>query len=72
MTRRGFVKLSAFTAGVAAMAGTARSSLVEAKVDDSDAAGTITKIRTMCRACLNNCGRIVHVRYGKVIKRPSS
>ncbi|MGN0073509.1 MAG: molybdopterin-dependent oxidoreductase, partial [Coriobacteriales bacterium] len=69
LSRRSFVKLSAFTAAAAAMAGTAGANLVEVEpAAAADAATETQRIRTMCRACLNNCGMVAHVRDGKVIK----
>lgn len=69
ISRRGFVKLSAITAAAAAMATTAGNNLVD--VEPAAAAATESetkKIRTMCRACLNNCGMVAHVKDGVVIK----
>ncbi len=50
------------------MATTAGENLV--KVDPAEAAqsGETQKIRTMCRACLNNCGIVAHVKDGVVVK----
>lgn len=63
------MKLSAFTAAAAAMAGAAGSNLVEVEqASAAEAPSETQKIRTMCRACLNNCGIIAHVRDGKVVK----
>ena len=69
LSRRGFVKLSTFTAAAVAMAGTAASNLMQVEpVMAAEQSSETQKIRTMCRACLNNCGMIAHVKDGKVIK----
>lgn len=68
ISRRGFVKLGMFASAVAAMAGTATSNLIEVEPALADESGETQKIRTICRACLNNCGMIAHVRDGRVVK----
>lgn len=68
ISRRGFVKLGAFGAASVAMAGSAAQNLVEVEPAYAAETGEVKKIRTICRACLNNCGMIAHVKDGKVIK----
>lgn len=68
ISRRGFVKLGAFSAAAAAMAGVAQTNLVEVEPAHAAEAGETQKIRTICRACLNNCGMVAHVRDGVVVK----
>lgn len=68
ISRRGFVKLGAFSAAAAAMAGSAAKNLVDAEPAYAAETGEVKKIRTICRACLNNCGMIAHVKDGRVIK----
>ena len=62
------MKLGAFATAVAAMAGTAASNLIEVEPACAAESGETQKIRTICRACLNNCGMIAHVRDGRVVK----
>lgn len=50
------------------MAGTAASNLIEVEPACAAESGETQKIRTICRACLNNCGMIAHVRDGRVVK----
>ncbi|WP_296013500.1 molybdopterin-dependent oxidoreductase, partial [uncultured Adlercreutzia sp.] len=68
ISRRGFVKLGMFASAAAAMAGTAASNLIEVEPALADESSETEKIRTICRACLNNCGMIAHVRDGRVVK----
>lgn len=68
VTRRGFLKISAMAATAAAVAGTATESLVRVDPAHAEEAVETKKVRTICRACLNNCGAIAHVRDGRVVK----
>jgi anaerobic selenocysteine-containing dehydrogenase len=68
ITRRGFVKLGAFSGAAAVLAGSAAGSLLEAVEAGAAENGEVRKVQTMCRACLNNCGAIAHVQNGRVIK----
>lgn len=68
ISRRGFVKLSAFAGAATVLAGTASSNLVETEPAFAADTREIKKIQTLCRACLNNCGAIAHVQDGRVIK----
>ena len=67
ITRRDFVNLAAFGAAAAAMATNVAPNLLAATPAKAEE-GEVKKLRTMCRACLNNCGMIAHVKDGKVIK----
>ncbi|MCI8366108.1 MAG: molybdopterin-dependent oxidoreductase [Eggerthellaceae bacterium] len=68
ISRRGFVKLGMFASAAAAMAGAATSNLIEVQPALADESSETQKIRTICRACLNNCGIVAHVRDGRVVK----
>ena len=68
ISRRGFVKLSAFAGAAVAMASATTQNLMQVKPAMAATTGETQKIRTICRACLNNCGMVAHVRDGKVIK----
>ena len=68
ISRRSFVKLSAFAGAAAAMAGATASNLMQVEPAAAATTGQEQKIRTICRACLNNCGVVAHVRDGKVVK----
>ena len=67
ISRRGFVKLAAFGTAAAAMAANATPNLLAAEPAASEE-GEVKKLRTLCRACLNNCGMIATVKDGKVVK----
>ena len=43
-------------------------SLIKGTPDASSAASGVKKIRTNCRACIQNCGVIAHVKNGRVVK----
>ena len=62
------MKLGAFAAAAAAMSGSVGSNLVQVEPAIAAESGETQKVRTICRACLNNCGMIAHVRDGKVVK----
>ena len=62
------MKLGAFSAAAAAMAATATPSLVHVDPAVAVESGETKKLRTICRACLNNCGMVAHVKDGKVVK----
>lgn len=68
ISRRSFVKLSAFAGAAAAMAGATANNLMQVEPAAAATTGQEQKIRTICRACLNNCGVVAHVRDGKVVK----
>ncbi|MCD8200325.1 MAG: molybdopterin-dependent oxidoreductase [Coriobacteriaceae bacterium] len=68
ISRRGFVQMGLFTTAAAAMSGTVASHLQEVEPAEAAEAGEEQQIRTICRACLNNCGIIAHVRDGRVVK----
>lgn len=68
ISRRGFVKLGAFAAAATAMSGSVGSNLLHVEPAVAAESGETQKLRTICRACLNNCGMIAHVRDGKVVK----
>ncbi|MCD8316661.1 MAG: molybdopterin-dependent oxidoreductase [Eggerthellaceae bacterium] len=68
LSRRGFVKLGAFTAAAAAMAAGASGNLTHVEPAIAEESGETEQIRTICRACLNNCGMIAYVQDGRVIK----
>ena len=50
------------------MSGSVGSNLVQVEPAIAAESGETQKVRTICRACLNNCGMIAHVRDGKVVK----
>lgn len=62
------MKLGAFSAAAAAMTATATPSLVHVDPAVAVESGETKKLRTICRACLNNCGMVAHVKDGKVVK----
>ena len=68
ISRRGFLKMSAFAAAATAMAGVVESNLIDVEPALAEESSEVTKQRTICRACLNNCGMIAHIQDGKVIK----
>lgn len=43
-------------------------SLIKGTPDASSAASGVKKIKTNCRACIQNCGVIAHVKNGRVVK----
>ena len=61
------MKLAAFGTAAAAMASAVSPNLLAAEPALAQE-GEVQKIRTMCRACLNNCGMVAYVQDGKVIK----
>lgn len=68
LTRRGFLKsAAAFTAAVGAGCAI-ESNFV--KVDPASAVGMDEEklVHTSCRACIQNCGCIAHVRNGRVVR----
>jgi anaerobic selenocysteine-containing dehydrogenase len=69
LSRRGFVKLGMLSTAAAALAGSSPANLIETTPAYAAEVGTgnVEKIQTMCRACLNNCGAIAHVKDGRVI-----
>ena len=68
ISRRNFVKLGAFAAAATAMSGVAGSNLMHVEPAIAAESSETHKVRTICRACLNNCGMIAYVRDGKVVK----
>ncbi len=68
ISRRGFVQMGLFTTAAAAMSGTVASHLQEVEPAEAAEVEEEQQIRTICRACLNNCGIIAHVRDGRVVK----
>lgn len=63
------MKATALAGAAAAMASVATPNLVDVKpAQAAETSSEVQKIRTMCRACLNNCGIVAYVQDGKVIK----
>ena len=68
LTRRGFLKAAAATAAAVGAAAAMDSNFV--KVDPAladEAQGEEILVHTACRACIQNCGVIAHVRDGRVV-----
>lgn len=67
LTRRGFLKATGALATACAVGGYASSFV---KVDPAKAADLEeeTIVHSSCRACISNCGVLVHVRNGRVTK----
>ena len=67
LTRRGFLK-SATVAAACVAAGGAASSFASVKPAVADEADNEEIVCSSCRACISNCGVLVHVRNGRVTK----
>ena len=67
LTRRGFLK-SATVAAACVAAGGAASNFTTVKPAVADEADNEEIVCSSCRACISNCGVLVHVRNGRVTK----
>ncbi len=68
MSRRGFVKTAAAAAVLSGVAAEGVSHLVPVAEAHADEGGGETIVRSMCRACIHNCGVKVHMRNGRAVK----
>lgn len=68
MNRREFVKTSMAAAALASVAGAASSFVDVDAATAAEEAEQTTVVRSICRACIHNCGVKVHMRNGRAVK----
>lgn len=69
LSRRGFLKASAITGASAAVADITGSLVPEAKAaPGAPKPGETRIVKTSCRACIQDCAVLAHVRNGRIVK----
>ena len=71
LTRRSFFRATALTGAAAGLAGAIPGGFVkdaEAAAEKAAKKDETKIVKTLCRACIHNCGVLAHVRNGRIVK----